>query len=496
MRINIRRVSQVAICLLTMAKFVDAATDLRVIDAAKKRDIAAVRVLLKQDAPVNDSQPDGRTALHWAAQGNDLEIAGMLIRAGAHVNAADSYGVTPLSLACTNGSGPLVETLLKAGADPSAAQQNGETALMTCARTGATAPVAALLGRGANVNAKETSLGQTALMSAAAEGHTEIVRALVTHGADVHARSTAGYSALILTAREAYLDTTRALLAAGADVNEAAQDGTTALLVATVRNHTKYAEFLLDHGANPNLGPGFTPLHWAAGKWDTQLSDNSNGIVSDDTEWSAFGGLSGTEQVEFVKTLRAHGADPNARTRRTPGIGVRVKGSMGNLTGATPFLIAARGNNIMVMRELMAHGADPLLPTTQGTTPLMIAAGVGHDPGVTRSTESSALEAVKLCVELGADVNAVNVFGDSALHGAAWRERADSIVQFLVAHGAKLDAKNKRGWTALVIAEGIHTGGNYIRSETTTALLRKLGAAPSPPGISREPDVDARDRER
>ena len=116
---------------------------------------------------------------------------------------------------------------------------------------------------------------------------------MIEQGADVGARSTTGYTALLLAAREGYLDTTQVLLASGADVNAAAQDGTTALLVATIRRHTTYAEFLLNEGADPNLGPGFAPLHWAAGIFDTELNDFSNGITSEDTEWSAFGGCSG-----------------------------------------------------------------------------------------------------------------------------------------------------------------------------------------------------------
>jgi len=259
--------------------------------------------------------------------------------------------------------------------------------------------------------------------------------------------------------------------------------------VATIRRHLKYAEFLMNTGANPNLGPGFTPLHWAVGRWDSELSDASNGILSDDTEWSAFGGLHGPEKLAFVKLLLAKGADPNARAKKTPGFGIQVKGYLGNLSGGTPFLIAAKANDVAVMRELAAHGADPLAATTNGTTPLMWAAGVGHVPGLSRSAESEALEAVRLCFELGGDIKAANDAGDTALHGAAWRERADSIVQFLVDRGANLNAKNKRGWTPLVIAEGIRTGNNYVRSVTTTALLRKLGAAPSPPGISREPQA-------
>ncbi|PYR26980.1 MAG: hypothetical protein DMF92_17270 [Acidobacteria bacterium] len=489
MRINIRLIGRSAVALVAMTSLAAAATDLRLVDAAKNRDTEAVRRLLKQGVPVNASQPDGFTALHWAAQWDQADMADLLIRAGGQVSAADNYGVTPLSLACTNGSVPMVDRLLEAGANPNAARVYGETVLMTCARAGALDAVKAVLARGADVNAKETAEGQTALMWAAAEGHTEIVQALIERGADVHARSTKGYSALLLTAREGNLGATKALLASGADVNEAAKDGTTALVVATVRSHTEYAKFLLNQGANPNLGPGFAPLHWAVGVWDTYLSDFSNGITNEDTEWSAFGGLPKAERLDFVKALLAHGANPNARTQRNPNFGMKVKGGNGNLVGATPFLIAAQANDVAIMRELLARGADPNVSTNLGTTPLMVAAGIGHLPGMSRSTEANALEAIKLCVELGADVNAVNKNGDTALHGAAWRHFADSIVQFLVDHGANMDAKNKRGWTPLVIAEGVFTGGNKIFSPSTTVLLRKLGAAPSPPNISRVPEA-------
>ena len=488
MRINIRQVTGAVVLLLAVASVTVRAADLRLAEAARNQSTEAVRTLLAEGAAVNASQPDGVGALHWAVQWDHAEIADLLIEAGANVNAADHYAVTPITLACTNASAGMVQRLLKAGANPNAVQATGETALMTCARSGVLDAVSPLLAHGADVNAKEAFHGQTALMWAAWEGHTQVVRALVEHGAAVDAQTTTGYTALLLAAREGDRETTQVLLEAGADVNEAAEDGTTALVIATIRRQVAYAEFLLDHGADPNLGPGFTPLHWAAGKWDSELNDLSNG-VAEGNEWSVFGGLRDQDRLRVVKFLLVGGADPNVRTQGTPGFGIKVKGHIGNLKGATAFFIAAKANDVAVMRELLDHGADPLIPTENGTTPLMAAAGVGHAPGITRSTESEALEAVYVCVELGADVNEVNKAGDTALHGAAWRERADSIVQFLADRGAELDAKNNRAWTPLVIAEGIHTGGNFIKSDTTAALLRQLGAAPSPPDILREPDA-------
>jgi ankyrin repeat protein len=488
MRIDIRRTLGAIVLLLAGASLAGAAVDARLTEAVRHQDSGAVRALLAEGAPVNETAADGLTPLHWAAQWNHAEIADLLIAAGADANAADRYGVTPLTLACINASAGMVERILQAGADPRGAQANGETALMTCARTGAPAAVTTLLDRGADVNAAEAAHGQTALMWAAWEGHTEVVRSLLAHGADVDARTTTGYTALLLASREAYRETTEALLAAGADVNAEAADGTTALVIGIIRRHLEYAEFLLDQGADPNLGPGFTPLHWAAGKWDTELNDLSNG-VAEGNQWSPFGGLHAEDRLRMVRLFLEHGADPNLRTARNPGFGIQVKGHLGNMRGSTPFVIAAKANDLPVMRELIAAGADPFIPTVDGTTALMHAAGVGHEPGITRSTEVEALDAVHLVVEVGGDVNAVNEKGDSALHGAAWRERADSIVQFLVDRGADIDAKNLRAWTPLVIAEGIHTGGNYIKSDTTAALLRKLGAEPSPPDILREPDA-------
>src|SRR4029079_10818697 len=113
-----------------------AATDLRLIQAVKRRDLDAVRVLLNERVDVNAAQGDGATPLHWAAHRDDLAIADLLIRAGARANVADDVGMTPLHVACTNRSGAMVDRLLSAAADANATLPSGETALMTCARTG------------------------------------------------------------------------------------------------------------------------------------------------------------------------------------------------------------------------------------------------------------------------------------------------------------------------------------------------------------------------
>jgi ankyrin repeat protein len=456
------------------------------VDAVRAGDIALVRLLIQQKADVNAAEPDGATALHWAVIRDDAAAVDALIRAGARVAAANDYGVTPLWLACTNGNAEIAERLLAAGADPNSVRATGETVLMVAARTGNVRVVARLLAAGATVDVNEPASGQTALMWAAAEGHAPIVQLLIEHGARVDARSAGGYSPLLFAAREARVEATRALLEAGARVNEAAADGTTALVIATIRGHLRYAAFLLERGADPNAGPGFTPLHWAAGEWHTELTGSLTGVLAENTEWSTLGGLRGEQKLEMVRMLLARGADPDARAAGNPRFGGAARG--GNLAGATPFLMAARAGDAPLMRLLLAHGAQADAATTRGTTALMFAAGVGgQDPGISWVSEGQALEAVQLAIELGGDVNAADAAGETALHGAAYRG-ADSIVELLVAKGARLNARNSRGWTPLTIAEGVYAS-NFNAFPGTAALLRKLGAEPTAPDVERDATV-------
>ncbi len=484
MHLFIRRMSGASLALLLSVVGVSAgARDLPLIAAIKSQDAGTVRSLLRGVTDVNALTPDGATALHWASYVDAPALADLLIAAGADVNVANDYGVTPLSLACTNGAAAMVTTLLAAGADPNAARATGETPLMTCARTGNLDTVLALLSHEADQTAAESWQQQTALMWAAGEGHTKVARALVAHGANVRARSRSGFTALLIAARHDERELTRLLLNAGAEVNDTAPDGTTALLVATVRGHAALAIMLLEQGADPNAdGTGYTPLHWAAGSWHTELTGSLRGIATErDDEWRSLNGLR-AGKTELVQALLSHGADPHARiVRHPPQFGYASQRFRVSLVGATPFLLAAMDGNLGVMRALAAAGADPLMGTEQHTTPLMVAAGLGQVPAETRVSERDSLDATRFALELGADVNATNDVGRTALHGAA-HIRSDAIVQLLVDHGAPVNVEDQRGITPLMIAEG---GGHILLpglgGGTTADLLRALGSDATSP---------------
>jgi ankyrin repeat protein len=426
---------------------------------------------------VNAAQPDGATALAWAAHSNDLETAELLIRAGANVNAANDYGVTPLSLACTNGNAAMVNALLAARANPNAALAAGETVLMTCARSGNVDAVQALLAHGADVNAKETR-GQTPLMWAVAEKHPAVARALIERGADVQARSKGGFTPLLLAARHGDLASARLLLEAGANVNDSTPEEGSALVVASGSGHEALAIFLLEKGADPNVADrnGATALHYAMLKAITPYQNITQALA-----YLTY--VFRPNMVELVKALLQHGANPNVRLLKTPRL-PNGRSAMITLAGATPFWLAAGVGDVAIMRLLVEKGADPLLATSEGVTPLMAAAGLGRRVNGhmdrTAEEEKAALEAVQLALELGGDIHATTETSLTAMHGAAYAG-ANTIIQFLVDKGAKVDVQDKYGQTPLSIAQrSIPQGlpnkfqGDQVYDKTV-ALLRELG---------------------
>lgn len=480
-----------ALIALSTAGLHAANADTRLADAAQAPDKEAIRTLLKQKADVNAPQPDGTTALQWAARWDDLETADLLIRAGANVKAANRFGATPLSLACTNGSAAMIEKLLQAGEDANAVvSETGDTALMLAARTGKPDAVTVLLNHGAEVN-KTNAQGQTALMWAAAEKNADAIAVLIQHKADLNAKThpappprpldtifsapfpVGGMTALLFAARQNDLKSAALLLAAGADVKETAQDGTSPILVAVLNGHYELANFLLEKGADPNAvdGKGRAALYAAVDmrnlEWSTRPAPPERDNMTD---------------IELIKALLAHGANPNARlTKKIPLRGQpSFDGRWANMIGATPFWRAAQSDDVTVMRLLKEKGADPLLATTDHTTPLMVAAGVGWSDGQSHGSQSDAPEALKLCLEWGGDVNAKNDIGYTALHGAAFRG-ANEVVKLLVEKGARMDVKNQEGRLPVNMAEGMHIGpGGWVEHEDTAALLHKLMAAQNP----------------
>lgn len=458
--------------LVVLASLGTIRPELSLIDAVKQGNTAAVRALIEQRVDVNVREPDGTTALHWAVHRDDAGLADLLIGARADVKAVNRYGVAPLALACTNGNPAIIESLLKAGVDPNTALPEGETALLTAARTGRVDAVKVLLAYGADVTAKERWRGQDALMWAAAEGHVATAQQLIAHGADVNSRSTEGYTPLVFATRQGHVDLVKVLLTAGANVDDStsARAGASALIIAIYNAHWDLAGLLLEQGADPNISAsGYTPLHLALQIRNPDVDRNPDPEQFSDPVKS-----NTLDSLDIIKALLVYGANPNAQI--TKGfIGLGAPPDM-PLIGATPFFLAAKGADLPVMRLLMASGVEnPLLPTKASTTPLMAAAGVGYQQGRSSGSEGEALEAVKLTVELGADVNAANAGGFTALHGAAIRG-ANSVVQFLFDRGARLDAKDRAGRTALTIAEEGAGDSQQRRQLHTAALLRSLAA--------------------
>ena len=490
------------VCFSLLLSSAAAGADVRLIDAVRRDDLEAVKTLLTQHAPVNATEGDGATALDWAAHRDNLPIADLLLRNGANVNASNDDGATPLYLACTNRSAPMVDRLLAAGADAKSKLLNGETALMNCARTGEVKTVKALLTHGAEVNARESGHQQTALMWAAAQKHPDVVALLLEFGADVRARSLVytqtvvdeetqragreklnydvkrgGSTALLLAARAGDVESARILLAKGADPNDRQPDGLTALGLAAYSGEGPVGMLLLEKGADPNVADiGYTALHAAVLR----------------------------SQVDLVKALLAHGANPNVKL--TKGTVIRRQTTDFNLPktllGATPYLLAAKFCEPAILEALAAGGADIKATMPNGATPLMLAIGLGSFGNGNRrgvaavafgkpEPESSILETVKMAVKLGADVNAQNPGGDTALHTAA-SQGQNSVIRFLVASGARLDIKNSRGQTALTAAtqggnrrfrppaddadnaDAPARGGAANARESTVALLKTL----------------------
>ena len=419
--------------------------DLRLIEAVRKADKAAVRALVKQGVDVNAAEGDGRTALHWAAHAGDLDMVSVLLELGANVNAATDLGITPLWVACTNGSTAVIAKLLEAKANPNIAPESDGTPLMLASRTGNTDAVRLLLAHGADPNAKEAARGQTALMWAVAERHPDVVRLLLEKGADVHARSIASRRYVLMCCQDFEGDS------AGGDYVD--EGGDTPMLFAARVGDIESAKLLLSAGANiedaradrnERAGPGRPQrpgrlrrissrqgrepkrrrrrLHGVARGHTAQQSGPREGppVASGESQRSA----DESDAGEALQRLRIRQADARRHARSC---------------------WRPDRRQLDAMRVLAANGADVNLGLDNGTNPVMAAAMRQVRGG--RFAENRVVEAMKLAIELGANVNTPNIDGDTALHFAATR-RLDLVVQFLVDSGATVNARNVKGQTA------------------------------------------------
>lgn len=477
-------------CAIMVAARAEAKPPALLADAVEQRNSKEVARLLKDGADPNAAQSDGMTALVWAAYHDDLETSRQLVDAGANVKAENRYGVTALSQACVNGNGALVKLLLDHGADPNTTLRGGETALMIAARTGRVAAVTALLDKGADPEAKEKQ-GQTALMWAAAEGHADVIDALIKAGADFRTPLKSGFTPLSFAVRSGHIAATKRLLAAKVDVNEAMTDArsgrnmpvknTTPLLLAMENGHFELAALLLEAGANPNDDrTGFAPLHAISWIRKPEKGDNESGTPPPR-------GSGKLTSLDFVRTLIKHGADVNFRKQTSGGGRLRI-----SVKDTTPFLCAASTADVDYMKTLLELGADPKALNAAKQSALMMAAGIDEKPeGDGPGTPEEHLAAVKFMLELGADVNAVDENGETAMHGAAYKS-LPAVVQLLADRGADIkiwSRKTKQGRTPLSIAEG-YRPGNFKPSFETVEAIKKVmlavGVTPPPPPGKRD----------
>lgn len=492
------RIGAVAAAVWLLASLALAA-DAPVADAAMNGQVETVRALLADGADVNAAQGDGMTALHWAAFQDDHTLAQLLLEAEADVAAATRVGaITPLSLAASNGSVAMIEALVAAKASVNIPTTTGATPLMAAATSGSVDAVQVLLNHDAFVNARETANGQTALMFAAWENRADVIRRLVERGAHtgltswvvsmneprldndgnpVPARRTrvpgansvmGGMTALLFAARDGHLEAVRALVESGSNIDQVAGgDGSSPMVIAIANGHYTLAKYLLDAGADPNVAniDGLAPTYATINMRFAPVSWAPNPRTDQEE----------VDAVELLAALLDAGADPNARIARRLWFSPTSHNRLWiNPAGATPFWRAAQASDVESMRLLLAAGGDPDLATFDETTPLMVAAGIGWRGNFSQTAPDSWMKAVHFLMEIGADVNAVDTNGYTALHGAAALGN-DEMVEFLLALGARVDAINAAGNSPADMAFG--PSRFFIPKPDTVDLLVGLGSS-------------------
>ena len=473
--------------------------DPTLLEAARVGDRTTALAQIKSGADVNQSSADGATPLLWAVHNDDVELARALITAGADVKMTSEFGASPVREAVVTGNVQILKALLEAGADADTPSPEGQTPLMVVARTANVEAARLLLARGAKVNAREVFEDQTALMWAVERSQPQMVKLLVANGADVNARTKAhepevrvsaeprvryepsgGLTPLLYAAREGCLDCAKTLVEAGARLDAYEPDGVTPLIMAVTNAHFDLARYLVERGADVNRWDwwGRTPLY-AAVDYNTIPRGGRADRPS----------LSETTSLEMIEILLKAGANPNAQLKFMPpfrDVGADRGGDLMLSTGATPLLRAAKAGDADAVKLLLAAGARTDLAVARawkdnvgGITPLMAAAGLGYQINDTRGkfkTEAQAIETIELLLDAGADINAKDDRGHTALFGAVFRGWTE-VARFLVEKGARLDARNNEGLTVMDVAKGkmeVFRGQQIDTNPDMIPLLEKL----------------------
>jgi uncharacterized protein len=489
--------------------------------ASVNGDAPIIAALLTAGADPNERMALGRTPLMLASRTGNLDAMKVLLDHGADVNAKETLrGTTPLMWAADEAHPAAIQLLIQRGADIKARSNPAERGSGP-ALGKANDPRRAVAAQGAALAAREAAPDLSALNALSGRGAAGArgagargggARGAGARGAGAAATDGAGFdqnddaavaafgggrgqqrkdggelTPLAFAARANDVESVKVLLAAGASVNEVTGYGWSPLLIATQNRYYKLASYLLDHGADPNLANkgGWVPLYLA--------TDNRN-IESGDYPVRK----PDVDHLEFIKLLLDKGANVNARMKDSTETRTVFTNQWLDENGATAFLRASQSGDLALMKLLLSRGADPKIATLLGVTALHVAAGIGWVEGITYEwSTKDTVEAVKMLIDLGLDVNAQADTGRVALHGAA-HKGATEVVQVLADHGAKLDVRdygntdNRGGklavhtWEPVDYADGLVRVGvqSAIGHPETGLLLRKLLTAaglPAPP---------------
>lgn len=438
------------------------------VELVENQHFAQAEQLVALGVEINQAAADGSTALHWAVYHGNAELVEKLLRAEANPNVRNDYGSTPMGEAARVGNTDILQLLLDAGADVESPNLEDQTALMAVVRTGNVEAAQLLIKHGADVNATEKWGGQTALMWAAARGQPEMISLLIKKGAKVDQRAidrnwdrrvtaeprvkemlTGGFTALLYAVREDCLECVKALLKGGADINRPDPDNVSPLVLALLNMRFDVAKYLIEQGADVNQWDywGRTPLYAAA---DLNIvPDSVRGDIKP---------LQKSNGIEIATMLLDRGANIDYGLKLPPPPRNITYDRAGDNpvmnTGSTPLQRAAYGGDLEMMKLLLDRGANMELGNILGVTPLIALSNQGGSRGGANKTEQTVIDGLKLLIEAGGDINKRGgVNGTTPLHTAVrlnWFE----VVEFLLANGADINAKDSRGLIPLDYALG------------------------------------------